>query len=105
LEIFTVVVGQAPDLATAQAGKAEAIASMQQEAGKTLQFTEVPNLGDGAAYFSASVTVSGQTFNGSALYGLKGLIFYGFSNISFSHPTMTPAALQAEAQTVLGRLP
>jgi hypothetical protein len=99
------IVGQAPDPATAQAGKTEAIAAIQQEAGKTIQFTEAPSLGDGAAYFTGRVSVSGTTFNGSALYGLNGLVFYGFSDIALGHATPTSAVMLTEAQTILSRLP
>ena len=105
LNVFEVIVAQAPDLATAQAGKAAAMAAIQQEAGQTIQWTELPSLGDGAAYTTGSYTISGQTFNGSAIYDLKGLDFYGFSDLALGHPTPTAAALQAAAQTILGRLP
>jgi len=58
------------------------MAAIQQEAGQTIQWTELPSLGDGAAYTTGSYTISGQTFNGSAIYGLKGLDFYGFSDLA-----------------------
>jgi hypothetical protein len=105
LNVFMVIVGQAPDVATAQAGKAAAEAGILKMAAKGVQFAELPNFADGAAYVVTSVTVSGQTFNGSAFYALKGTIFFGFSDIAFNHPTPTSAALQAQAQTILGRLP
>jgi len=105
LDVFTVIVAQAPDVATAQAGKAAAEAQIQSEAGKGIQFTELPTFADGAASTTGSYTVSGQTFNIAAFYALKGTIFFGFSDLALNKPAPTAAALQAEAQTVLGRLP
>jgi hypothetical protein len=105
LDVFSVIVAQAPDVATAQAGKAAAEAQIQSEAGKGVQVTEVPNFADGAAYTAGSYTISGQTFNIAAFYALKGTIFFGFSDLLLNKPAPTAAALQAEAQTVLGRLP
>jgi hypothetical protein len=36
---------------------------------------------------------------------LKGTIFFGFSELALSGSTPSAAALQAQAQTILGRLP
>ena len=52
-----------------------------------------------------SVTVAGKTIKGSAIYVLKGTIFFGFSDLALSGATPTAAAMQAQAQTILGRLP
>ena len=105
LNVFEVIVGQAPDVATAQAGKAAAEAAINQQAGGGLSFTELPTFADGAAYVLGSVTISGQTFNGSAFYALKGTVFFGFSDLALGHATPTLAAMEAEAQTILTRLP
>jgi hypothetical protein len=105
LNVFEVIVGQAPDVATAKAGKAEAEAAILAQAGNGLTFTELPNFADGAAYVIGSITVQGQTFNGSAIYVLKGTIFFGFSDLALGHPTPNLAALEAQAQVILGRLP
>ena len=105
LNVFEVIVGQAPDVATAQAGKAAAEAQIQSAAGKGIQFTELPSFADGAAYTTGSYTISGQKFNVAAFYALKGTIFFGFSDLALNTPSPTVAAMQAEAQTVLGRLP
>jgi hypothetical protein len=105
LNVFTVLVGQAPDVATAQAGKAEAQAAILQQAGNGVSFTEIPGFADGAAYMVGSVTVAGKTIKGSAIYVLKGTIFFGFSDLALSGATPTAAAMQAQAQTILGRLP
>ena len=105
LNVFEVIVGQAPEVATAKAGKAEAEAAILAQAGNGLKFTELPNFADGAAYVIGSITVQGQTFNGSAIYVLKGTIFFGFSDLALAHPTPNLAALEAQAQVILGRLP
>jgi hypothetical protein len=105
LNVFNVIVGQAADVATAQAGKAAAEAALQQQANNAIQFTTLPTFADGAAYVSESVTVSGQTYNIAAFYALKGTVFFGFSDLALNHAAPTAAALQAQAQTMLGRLP
>ena len=60
---------------------------------------------DGAAYMVGSVTVAGKTIKGSAIYVLKGTIFFGFNDLALNQPAPTSAAMQAQAQIVLGRLP
>ena len=105
LNVFEVIVGQAPDVATAKAGVAEAEAAIAAQAGGALSFTELPGFADGAAYVVGSVTVAGQTISGSAFYALKGTVFFGFSDLARGHATPTLAAMEAEAQTILGRLP
>ncbi len=105
LNVFMVIVGQAPDVQTAQAGKAAAEADIAKVATKGLKFVEVPTLGDGAAYYVGGITFEGHTVNGSAIYGLKGTVFYGFSDLAFGSATPNAATLQTEAQTMLGHLP
>ena len=105
LNVFTVVVGQAPDVATAKAGEAAAEASIQKLAAKGVKFTQLPDFADGAAYVVGSASISGQTINMGAFYALKGTIFFGFSDLSLGHAAPTSAAMQAQAQTILGRLP
>jgi hypothetical protein len=102
--VFEVIVGQEPDVASAQAGKAAAEADIQKAAGNGIQFIELPTLADGAAYFVGSVSVSGVKINASAIYVLKGTVFFGFSDEALG-PTPTSSALQAQVQTILGRLP
>jgi len=106
VNVFMVIVGQAPDVATAQAGMAQAQAQIEsQAAGSPIQTTQLSGIGDGAVFLSMSETAGGATINGSAIYVLKGTIFYGFSNIKVGGAAPTSAAMQAEARTVLGRLP
>ena len=105
LNVFMVVVGQAPDVATAQAGKADAEAAIQQQAGSNVKFTELPNFADGAAYITGNVSISGQTIGAGAIYALKGTVFFGFSDLGLGKAAPTVAALQAQAQVMLSRLP
>lgn len=105
LNVFTVIVAQAPDVATAQAEKAAAVAQLQQQANKGVTITQLSGLGDAAAYLAGGGTISGVTLNISAIYVLKGTVFFGFSDLLLNKPAPTSAALQAEAQTVLGRIP
>lgn len=105
LNVFNVIVGQTPDVATAQAGKAEAQAALQKLATKGVQITQLPSLGDGGVYMSGGGTISGATINISAIYVLKGTVFFGFSDLLLGRPAPTSDAMQAQAQTVLGRLP
>lgn len=105
LNVFMVIVGQAPDVATAQAGKAEAQAAIAKQAGGAITFTELPTFADGAAYVSGNISVSGQSFGAGAFYALKGTVFFGFSDLTLGKPALTLAAMQAQAQTILGRLP
>ena len=107
--VFMVEVAQAPDVATAQAEKAQFIsdleANMQQLAAGGLTVTELPNFADGATLGIANINVEGITINGGAIGVLKGTIFFGFSDLVRGGPAPTAAALQSEAQTILGQLP
>lgn len=105
LNVFMVEVGQAPDVATAQAGKAEAQAAFERVATKGVTVTELPSFADGAAVLEGGAVVSGMTFSGSAIYVLKGTIFFGMSDVLVGHAAPTSPALQAQATVVLGRLP
>ncbi len=109
LNVFNVVVGQAPDVATAQAEKAQAQAEFQAQAQKVaaagLKVTELPSFADGAVVMSGSFTIEGKTISASSIYALKGAVFFGFSDLVFGRSAPSSAALQAQAQTVLGRLP
>ena len=86
-------------------GKAEAQAALQKLATKGVQITQLPSLGDGGVYMSGGGTISGATINISAIYVLKGTVFFGFSDLLLGRPAPTSDAMQAQAQTVLGRLP
>jgi hypothetical protein len=99
--VFTVIVVQAATVEQAQAEKAKLLADVDQQIGATLNLTHVPGLGDDA------VTVH-SPLNGliavSGVYVLQGTV--GFALVDALNGTPpTTAALIAQAQTVLGRLP
>lgn len=107
--VFTVEVAQAPDIATAQAYKAQFLADLQanlkQLSAQGLNVTQLPDFADGATMANASLNAGGININGSAIGFLKGTVFFGFSDIALGKPAPSSEAMQAEAQVVLGRLP
>jgi hypothetical protein len=107
--IFTAEVIQAPDVATAQAAKEQFLtdlqASLQQITDQGINVTQLPDFADGAVLGQISFSGGGMSFNGSAMGFLKGTIFVGISDVVFNGPAPSSDALQAEATTVLGRLP
>ena len=107
--VFLVEVAQAPDVATAQAYKADFLATIQanvaQLASGGLNVTELPDFADGATMGILSTSIGGVALNGSAIGVLKGTIFFGFSDEVKGGPAPTAAAVQSEATTLLGRLP
>lgn len=105
LNVFTVLVAQAPDQATVDAAKQQALAGIQQALGQGLKVTELPNFADGAATMEGSATVGGTTVSARGIYVVKGLIFFAFSDVAVGKSAPSSAALQAQAQTSLGRLP
>jgi hypothetical protein len=106
--VFTVEVAQAPDVATAQAAKAQFLADLQsklqQVANEGLNVTQLPNFADGAVFAQANISLGGQTISGSSIGVLKGTIFFGFSDLVVGHGAPSSSAMQSQAQTVLGRL-
>jgi hypothetical protein len=102
--VFTVIVVQAPDQATLDAGKADAIAGLSELASKGVTTTML-SIADGAAYLAGSGTLSGVTLSVSAIYVIKGLTFFGFSDALITHAAPSSAAMQTEAETVLTRVP
>jgi hypothetical protein len=107
--IFTVEVAQAPDVATAQADKAQFLAdlqtNLQQLTDQGFDVVQLPNFADGAITGQINLNAQGIQVNGSAFGFLKGTTFVGFSSIVMGGTAPSTDALQAEATTVLGRLP
>jgi hypothetical protein len=107
--IFTVELAQAPDVATAQADKAQFLAdlqaSLQQLTDQGFNVVQLPNFADGAVTGQISISAEGITVNGSAFGFLKGTTFVGFSSIVMGGAAPSTDALQAEATKVLTRLP
>ena len=105
LDVVTVEVAVAPDAATVQTDKAAALAEIQKAAGTGLHVAQLSGIGDAAAAVSASTTISGQTLSITGIYVLKGLVFFAMSDLVLGRPAPTSAAMQAQAQTAIGRLP
>jgi hypothetical protein len=103
-DVFIVGVLQAPDLATAQAGAAQAQALAQQAAGNGLTVTQVQGLGDAATEAQGTFSASGTTLNVAGVYVLKGTVFFMITDVAANRAAPGTAALQAQATTVLGRL-
>jgi len=112
--VFTVVVVQAPDAATAQAdwtqeqAKAEASIKqgMPQGSNVNLNISNVSVSGaDKAAIATFNTTVSGQPVGIIAIYLLKGPTFVSFSDLVIGKATPTADAMEAQALTTLGRVP
>jgi len=103
--VFHVVVTQAADQKTADAAKADAQAEIIKAAQKGVKFIEVPSIGDGCAYIVGTATYLGAKVNASAIYCLKGLIFFGFSDLALGSPTPTADLLQSTATNLLPQLP
>ncbi len=102
---FTVTVLQAPNQAAVDQGKAEFLAGLKKQAGAALKVSVVSGIGDAAAVATVGETISGVTLNGSAIYVLKGLIFFTISDIGVGKPVASTAAMEAQATSCLGRIP
>ncbi len=106
--VFMVDVGQAPDVATAQADKAQFVNELEsklpQIAQTPLKVTQLPNFADGAVTATFSVSMGGQTISGTSIGVLKGTVFFGFSDLALGSAGPSTSAMESEAQTVLGRL-
>lgn len=114
LNVFMVEVAVAPDAATAQAQwaqeEAQAQANLQQfvaQAGGnvTLNAADITLSGaDKAAAATSTATISGQTISISAIYVLKGAVFFMFSDLVLGKTAPTTAQMQAQAAIVLTRV-
>jgi len=111
--VFIVVVGQSATKAAAQAAwsheqsRAQAALKKQVPAGISIaiQTKNVSGLADRAATVTGSATVAGQTIGESAIYLLKGITFLSFSDLVLGHAAPGAAAMEAEADKALARVP
>ncbi len=105
--VFYVYVAQTADVASAEAAQQQFVddlkANMQQLIGEGFTFTPLANFADAAIV--ATLNLSAINVNGSAFGFRKGTVFFGFSDLVQGKPALTSDAMQAEATTVLGRLP
>lgn len=102
--VLTIGVLQAPDQATAQAGKAQFEADLQSQAPGRYTVTQVQGVGDAADEVEGTVSVNGQTISGSAIYVMKGLVVFFITDLAVGKSAPNGAALQGEAATIVGRL-
>ncbi len=113
--VFMVIVGQAPDPATAQAewtqeqAKAQAALGKSVPAGMALNFkvndvSSIPGA-DKAALASFTQSIGNVSIAASAVYLLKGAVFLSFSDLALGHSAPAASAMEAQAATSLGRLP
>jgi hypothetical protein len=113
--VFSVLVAQAPDAATAQAdwtqeeAKAQSFLEKGVPSGVTVSFnlTDVSNVAgaDRAAVGTGGATISGQTINGSVIYLLKGATFVYFGDLVLRKAAPATSDMEAQATTTLGRVP
>ena len=106
--VFQVIVGVAPDEATAKAGEQDAIGLLQKAAANGLTVTQLPGFADGvdAATLTGSKTIAGQTFAATAIYLLKGTTFVGISDIAtLGAKAPSEQQMQDQAKVTLTRLP
>lgn len=116
LNVFEVVVAVAPDAASAQSQWAQNQAQVQSALQQGVQNVPGMNLtfnindtsitgADRAALGTFSATISGETISGSAVYVLKGPVFFAITDLVLGQPAPSTSALAGQAGTVLGRLP
>jgi hypothetical protein len=108
LNIFSVIVGQAPDVATAKSEEAAAVAELQKASQTSgLKVTQMPGFASGAdaAVVQGGATIGGKTISVSAIYVLKGVVFFGFSDVVLGASAPDASALEAQARVALGRIP
>ncbi len=105
--VLTVEVGQAPDIATAEAYQASFMndikTGLAQLGDVPLQVTQISDFGNGAV--SATLGQNVINVTGSAFAFRKNTIFFGFSDLVLGGTAPTPEAMRAEAAFVLGELP
>ncbi len=111
--VFMVIVGQAATTADADAqwssaqSEAQAAISKKLPSGVSVSVhtDTLPGIADKAALASGSTAISGQTINEIAIYLLKGTTFLTFSDLVLNKNAPSEAAMKAEAQTALSRVP
>lgn len=105
--IVSAIVAVAPDVATAQAAEAAALNDLKSQAPPGTQTTELPNFAPGtdAILLTGSQSFGGKTLSATAIYMLKGTIFVAITDLAVDKPAATTDAIEAQAQTSLGRLP
>ena len=109
---MSVEVSQATDAAAAQAEwsaqqiAAQAALKKQLPPGVDAKVTigSVSGLGDRAATIHASVNVMGHSAATNGIYVLTGATFFAFEDLTIGGTVASPAAMEAQAHTTLGRV-
>jgi hypothetical protein len=110
--VFMVIVAIAPDEATAQADEAAAKADLAQQV-KKLGANSNMKAGDLASFapntdatmLEGTAKIAGQTIDGRSIYMLRGTTFAGLSDLALNQAAPSAADMQAQARTMLTRLP
>jgi hypothetical protein len=113
--LFEVTVAIAPDAATAQAEWAQeesqaktqmALWAFRAGVTVTVNVSDFSLTGaDRAAVGTGTGGSNATTIAGTAVFALKGPIFFTFSDLAVNRPVASATAMQGQAQTVLTRLP
>jgi len=107
--VFMVEVALANSVDEAKAAKADFIntieANVAQLTNEGLKVTEPPDFADGATMGELNITLPTGSLSGSAIGVLKGTIFFGFSDEVNGGQAPSAEAVQAEATSILARLP
>jgi len=102
----TVFLVQAPNQAALDAGKAEALASLQKAASNGMQASQLSGIGDDAALLTLKRSATaGLTLNVIGIYVVKGLTFFAITDLAINHAVASEASIKAQATTTVGRLP
>ncbi len=112
-DVVNVIVAIASDAATARAQWDQQQATAQQQleqsfGGQGINYsvsTISVSGADRAAVATASGAFGGQTLSISAIYVLKGAVFFTFSDLALNHAAASSTAMQAEAATSATRIP
>jgi hypothetical protein len=107
-----VVVAEAADAATAQAvyntelAEAESKISTDLPPGVhvNLDTSNTAGVGDMAATATGSTTIAGKTISFTGIYVISGSTFFTIGDLVLDKAPPTAAAIQAQAQTVIGRI-
>jgi hypothetical protein len=113
--VFEVLVAQASSASAAQSGwdqeKSKVLSSLNKATNVpgvslTVNISDTSIAGaDRAAAGTMSFSIGGHALAGSGVYLLKGATFVAIVNLVLDHAAPTVAAMEAEAQTALGRVP
>jgi hypothetical protein len=103
--LFNVEAIEAPDQATMDAAKQQALAQLQKNVPKGIKVGAISGVGDQAELATGSPTLNGVTVNVIGLYFTDGTYFVAISDIGLGHGVASADALAAEAQTAISRLP